>query len=105
MIGARTLTELRMAGFRPPGFVVVTECRQIAGNARSRGFYALIFDPEKKADWRLIRALDVALCTKLKRDKAAPVCQQILEFAPRSFSATYYGSEIEHDTVISYAAR
>lgn len=93
---------MRERGARPPGFIVATEDARIARNARNRGLYSLVFDPEKPQDWRSIHGLWVGLITYLPREKVSHVCQAILEAEPSMFGATYYGKhDIEHDRILS----
>jgi hypothetical protein len=102
VIGAKHLESMRHAGKRPPGFVVLTESKFIAKNARNRELYPLIFDPEKTQDWRIIHGLWVGLVTYLPREKVAPICQEILNAGPSCFGITYLGyKEIEHERVVS----
>lgn len=106
LIGGRALELMRQGGKRPPGFIVVTECRAIASRNRKRDLYPLVFEPGKTYDWRVIHGLDVRLVTWLRRDEVAPVCMEILESGPLTFNATYYTeNSVEHDHVIPYATR
>jgi hypothetical protein len=106
--GAKHLGNMRVAGKRPPGFVVVTDSREIAENARQRDLYPVVFEPGARYDWRVLHGLDVRLVTCLQRAEVAEICQHILEVNPATFHATYFGEhETEHDTIIgeAYAAR
>lgn len=102
--GFATLARIRLSGKRPRGFIVVTEAKDIASTARRRDLCPLVFEPGKSYDWRVLKALDVRLITRLKRDTVAPVCMAILEADPRSFWATYDdGEAFEHEWVIRAA--
>lgn len=104
MIGAVTLRQMREKGLRPPGFVVVTESKAIAKNARERGLFPLVFDPDKPDDWRLIHGLWVGLITYLPREKVAPIAQGILGAEPWQFGITYFGKyAVEHERIVSAA--
>ncbi len=104
--GAEQLEQMRHTGKRPMGPIFVTESPDIAKNARQRGLYPLLFDPEKTDDWRALRSLDVHLLTKLDRPAVASVCMAIADANPSAFYATYFGKyEIEHDTVIHATPR
>lgn len=104
-IGGKTLFEMRMQGARPPGFIVVTESREVARNARQRELYPLIFEEGKAYDWTLLRGLQVRICTHLRREKVAPICASIFEAEPLTLACTYYNDDPEHDTVIPHAVR
>ena len=106
--GFRELVAMRLAGKRPPGFVVVTEVDDIARHFRHphRSMCALIFKPGETYDWRLLHALDVAIVTRLDRAAVAPLCQDLLEIEPRSFAVTYNGEHgAEYDAIIPYGSR
>lgn len=95
-IGGKYLADMRLAGKRPPGAVWVTDHREVARRVRDRiHSYALIVDFEQTYDMRLLHGLDVALWTETPRQKAAGVCQAILEADPRSFTVTFIPEEME----------
>lgn len=105
-IGGKTLEAMRQKGKRPPGFILVTEARDIAANYRKRDIYPLVFEPEKAYDWTVIHGLDVQFVTRLPRGAVGSTCLAILNAAPRTLYATYHGRhEIEKDAVIPHAAR
>lgn len=98
------LERMRFAGKRPAGFIVVTESREIAFSARRHGFLPIVFNPAKPHDWRVLKALDVALVTRLKREQVAQACVDVMDADPRSFVVTYDdGETCQHETV--YAPR
>lgn len=105
MIGGNRLIEMRMAGARPPGFIVVTEDRQVARNARARGLYPLIFDPKETDDWTVVRGLNVRVCTNLRREQIQATTAVIFHAEPLTLACTYYDDDPRHETVIPYAAR
>lgn len=101
--GGRDLVEMRSKGKRPPGFIAVTERKDVAASFGRRGLFALTFQPGRDYDWTLLHGLDVAIVTWLPREKVTDMCVAILAVAPRSFNATYHGKyETEHDHVIPY---
>jgi hypothetical protein len=103
--GGKHLLQMRMAGKRPPGFIVVTEDRQIARNARSRDLYPLVFDEGCAYDWTLIHGLNVHVCTHLMREKTSAVCRAIFDAEPLTLHCTHYRDDPLHEAVIPYATR
>jgi hypothetical protein len=103
--GADTLERMRMQGKRPAGFIVITECRDIARTARERGLYPITFTAGKAYDWRAVKGLRVQVVTKLRREAVASICLGIMESEPENFGVTYDdGKDFEQDWVI-HAAR
>lgn len=95
-IGGKYLADMRLAGKRPPGAVWVTDCREVAKRVRERiHSYPLIVDFDKAYDMSVLHALDVALWTETPRQKAAGVCQAIMEAEPRTFTVTFIPEEME----------
>lgn len=103
--GAVQLEQMRFAGKRPPGFIVVTECRGIAKTARRRGFYPLVFTPGEAHDWRSLKGLRVRIITKLARAALASTCIDIVGADPGTFAVTYsdHRNSLEHEWVIDAA--
>lgn len=102
-VGGTRLVELRSKGKRPPGFIAVTERRDVAASFTRRGMFALSFDPGRDYEWTVLHGLDVGFVTWLPREKVTAICMAILAVAPRSFNATYHGKyETEHDHVLPY---
>lgn len=100
--GAAELARMRFAGKRPAGFIVVTEAKEVARRAVKGGFHPLVFDPSKDYDWRVVKSLDVAVVTRLKRDAVAQTCRAIFDADPHSFCVTYDdGKTFEHEAVIA----
>jgi hypothetical protein len=100
-VGGRQLASMRMARKRPPGFIVVTEDRDLARNARKDGFHVLTFDPAESYDWRMVHGLDVGLVTRLERAAVSATCLAILDVQPQAFHAHYFTRlGPEHDRII-----
>jgi hypothetical protein len=100
-IGGATLAEMRRQGLRPPGFIVVTEDRALATNARSKALYPLVFEPGKDYDWRVVHGLWVHVFSYLKREQVAPICAGIFDVAPSRLGVRYYNDDPEREVIIA----
>lgn len=100
-VGGKTLIAMRSQGLRPPGFIVVTEDRELARNARSKELYPLVFDPAEVYDWRLLHGLTAHVLTYLKREQVAKVCAGIFDAQPCALYASYYNDDPLFEVVIA----
>lgn len=102
-IGGKTLELMRLKGKRPPGFIVVTESKEIASFYRNplRAIFVLRIEPGESYDWRVVHGLDVLVDTELDRPAVAPMCQALLDVGLRSFRVHYHGRhETECDKIL-----
>src|SRR5690349_8526758 len=99
--GGEKLARMRFAGKRPVGGLIVTEAPDVARWAEKHGFFTLTFDPSKAYDWRVVKALDVAVKTHLHRGQMVETCRAIFEADPASLRVGYGDGEYE----VIHAAR
>lgn len=83
---AKPLVEARKRGLRPPGVVWVTDAWDLAKNAHDRDMAALVVDLDQAYDMRVLHGLWVCFVVTGGKQKAAPICQAILDAEPWRFS-------------------
>lgn len=97
--GGRRLLEMRRIRKRPPGFIVVTERRDVAERARKMGCFPLMVEAGKSYDFSMVYGLWVVFLTHMTLEHSAPIASAILAADPGRFTTSRFTPDggVVHD--------